>query len=63
MMLDGRLFIAPIPTDPQRILDVGTGTGIWGKSSIVILPVLTVILAPTRLLLKLEQRSRSEREC
>jgi len=29
LALDGRLFLAPIPDDPQRVLDVGTGTGIW----------------------------------
>ncbi len=32
MMLEatnGQLFFAPIPDHPQRILDLGTGTGIW----------------------------------
>ncbi len=30
MMLDNKLFTSSIPlTNPQRILDVGTGTGIW----------------------------------
>ena len=24
-----KLFLAPIGDDPQRVLDVGTGTGIW----------------------------------
>jgi len=28
-MLHGSLYIAPIPPNPQRILDFGTGTGIW----------------------------------
>ncbi|KAL7270977.1 hypothetical protein RUND412_006297 [Rhizina undulata] len=28
-MLDGKLTLAPIGDDPKRILDVGTGTGIW----------------------------------
>jgi methylase of polypeptide subunit release factors len=28
-MLGGELHKAPIVEDPQRILDVGTGTGIW----------------------------------
>jgi methylase of polypeptide subunit release factors len=25
----GELHKAPIPSNPERILDVGTGTGIW----------------------------------
>jgi trans-aconitate methyltransferase len=29
LLLGGKLFHAPIPPNPQRILDVGTGTGIW----------------------------------
>jgi SAM-dependent methyltransferase len=29
MMLQGRLFRAPIGRAPQRVLDLGTGTGIW----------------------------------
>lgn len=29
LMLDGKLFLAPIDKKPQRCLDVGTGTGIW----------------------------------
>ncbi|PGH17407.1 hypothetical protein AJ80_04863 [Polytolypa hystricis UAMH7299] len=29
LMNDGPLFRAPIPPNPQRILDMGTGTGIW----------------------------------
>ncbi|KAI5844349.1 S-adenosyl-L-methionine-dependent methyltransferase [Tricharina praecox] len=29
MMLRGRLHLAPIPKDASRILDIGTGTGIW----------------------------------
>lgn len=29
LMLDGRLFRAPISTEPRRVLDFGTGTGIW----------------------------------
>jgi SAM-dependent methyltransferase len=29
LMLGGNLYIAPLPPNPQRILDFGTGTGIW----------------------------------
>ncbi|ETN41889.1 uncharacterized protein HMPREF1541_03828 [Cyphellophora europaea CBS 101466] len=29
MLLDNRLFLAPINRNPQRVLDIGTGTGIW----------------------------------
>ncbi|KAI9864789.1 MAG: hypothetical protein M1813_002559 [Trichoglossum hirsutum] len=29
LMLGGRLHLAPIGENPQRILDIGTGTGIW----------------------------------
>jgi ubiquinone/menaquinone biosynthesis C-methylase UbiE len=28
MLLNGELLIAPIE-NPQRVLDLGTGTGIW----------------------------------
>ncbi|KAL4813779.1 S-adenosyl-L-methionine-dependent methyltransferase [Aspergillus spinulosporus] len=29
LVLGGRLYLAPIPDDAQKVLDVGTGTGIW----------------------------------
>lgn len=29
LALKGELFLAPIPEKPQRVLDLGTGTGIW----------------------------------
>ncbi|KAK8432683.1 putative SAM dependent methyltransferase [Phyllosticta citricarpa] len=29
ILLDGRLHLAPLSEEPQRILDVGCGTGIW----------------------------------
>ncbi|KAJ4175484.1 hypothetical protein NW755_014883, partial [Fusarium falciforme] len=32
MMLDDKLYKAPIGDNPQRILDIGTGTGIWAMS-------------------------------
>ncbi|KAK4189415.1 putative methyltransferase [Podospora australis] len=28
-MTDGKLFLAPIGPNPQKIIDIGTGTGIW----------------------------------
>ena len=27
--LGGKLNLATVPSNPQRILDIGTGTGIW----------------------------------
>ncbi|RTE77573.1 hypothetical protein BHE90_007955 [Fusarium euwallaceae] len=32
MVLDDKLYKAPIGDNPQRILDIGTGTGIWTMS-------------------------------
>lgn len=29
MLLDGKLYASPIENAPQRVLDLGTGTGIW----------------------------------
>lgn len=29
LLLKGKLHVAPISANPQRILDVGCGTGIW----------------------------------
>jgi methylase of polypeptide subunit release factors len=29
LLFGGKLHLAPIGAKPQRILDVGTGTGIW----------------------------------
>lgn len=29
MLLDDKLFLAPISGNPEKVLDVGTGTGIW----------------------------------
>lgn len=29
MILGGRLFLAPLTSEPERVLDFGTGTGIW----------------------------------
>jgi hypothetical protein len=29
LMLENKLFLAPIDLNPQQVLDIGTGTGIW----------------------------------
>jgi ubiquinone/menaquinone biosynthesis C-methylase UbiE len=29
LLWDGHLHLAPFTTEPARVLDVGTGTGIW----------------------------------
>ncbi|XP_014550639.1 hypothetical protein COCVIDRAFT_31686 [Bipolaris victoriae FI3] len=29
LLLDGELYMAPLTKDPMRVLDLGTGTGIW----------------------------------
>jgi hypothetical protein len=29
LLLGNKLFIAPIGPNPQHVLDIGTGTGIW----------------------------------
>ena len=28
-ILDGKLFIAPVGESPQKIIDLGTGFGLW----------------------------------
>jgi ubiquinone/menaquinone biosynthesis C-methylase UbiE len=28
-MMDQKLFLSPIKKDPQNVLDIGTGTGLW----------------------------------
>ncbi|KPM42793.1 hypothetical protein AK830_g3750 [Neonectria ditissima] len=32
LVLDGQLHLAPISENPQRVLDIGTGTGIWATT-------------------------------
>lgn len=29
LILDEKLHLAPVDKNPQRVLDLGTGTGIW----------------------------------
>lgn len=29
LLLEGKLFLAPIPDNVQKVIDIGTGTGIW----------------------------------
>jgi len=29
LVMDGELFLSPLGSDPKKILDLGTGTGIW----------------------------------
>ena len=33
LLLDGKLYLAPVGKTPQRILDLGTGTGIWAMDA------------------------------
>ncbi|KAB8068095.1 putative TAM domain methyltransferase [Aspergillus leporis] len=43
LKLDGELYRAPIPTNVSRILDLGTGTGIWAIEIADQFPKATVI--------------------
>ncbi|KAH8648780.1 S-adenosyl-L-methionine-dependent methyltransferase [Tricladium varicosporioides] len=51
ILLDKKLFLAPIAQQPQRILDLGTGTGIWAINMADAYPsaeVLGLDIAPTQ---------------
>ncbi|KAK6541922.1 hypothetical protein TWF694_007697 [Orbilia ellipsospora] len=49
LLLHGELYISPIGENPQRILDIGTGTGIWAIEVADLFPSASVVgtdLAP-----------------
>lgn len=51
LLLGGKLHLAPIPQDPQKILDIGTGSGIWAIDMADMYPsasVTGVDIAPTQ---------------
>ncbi|CAO2653286.1 Nn.00g026970.m01.CDS01 [Neocucurbitaria sp. VM-36] len=51
LLLAGKLYLAPIPEDPQKILDIGTGSGIWAIDMADMFPsasVTGVDIAPTQ---------------
>lgn len=43
LVLDGGLYLSPIDTHPQKILDVGTGSGIWAMQMADAFPSAEVI--------------------
>ncbi|TGO54426.1 hypothetical protein BCON_0107g00130 [Botryotinia convoluta] len=42
-MLDGALYMAPIPDNVERVLDLGTGTGIWAIDFADLFPNASVL--------------------
>ncbi|KAH9222060.1 S-adenosyl-L-methionine-dependent methyltransferase [Leptodontidium sp. 2 PMI_412] len=51
MLLEKKLFLAPITESPQKILDIGTGTGIWAIEMAELYPsaeVLGLDIAPVQ---------------
>lgn len=43
LLLGGKLFKAPVPTTAQRVLDFGTGTGIWAIDCADEFPAATIV--------------------
>ncbi|KAK5016777.1 hypothetical protein LTR16_003075 [Cryomyces antarcticus] len=43
LVTSGRLHLSPIAQDPQKILDLGTGTGIWAMQMADLYPSAEVI--------------------
>lgn len=39
ILLEGRLHMAPVGSAPQKILDIGTGTGIWAIDVAKYIPI------------------------
>ena len=44
LLLENRLFLAPINPDSMRILDIGTGTGVWAIEMSNLYPLATTIV-------------------
>lgn len=39
LLLGGELYLAPIKESPHRVLDLGTGTGIWAMDFAELVPL------------------------
>ncbi|KAJ4181538.1 hypothetical protein NW767_014125 [Fusarium falciforme] len=49
LLLGGKLFLAPIPDEPHRVLDLGTGTGIWAMDFAEFVPDHDPLLSSVQL--------------